>query len=196
MRQIKILKRLLLAALLIIILIAGGAWWLISYVAPDEKLTMEYNSIDVAQKMLDMVKRMEPVLVLTEAEVNDLIKKNMTKQLSENLKDSRDFPFADHFEIAGAAFELGDGQMLARIQLNYRERIPIELQIMYTVVWDNPNIVLLPESLSVKSINLPVSLLEPIETSLDLPAGELVQVEDVQVGVDGIKVRFKMQFSR
>jgi hypothetical protein len=175
------------------LLLGGAAWWLLSYIAPDEPLDMAYDSIDVKEKALDMIKRLKPELVLTEADINDLIKMHLESKLASREAGESAMELANGIRLEGVAFELEENKLAARMNVTYRDRIPAGLDAVYSLEWQPPNIVLRPESLSVKEIGLPLRLLEPIMIQLDLPAQDVVAVRDVRFLKDQIKVLFKLQ---
>lgn len=177
----KFLKRLLIVLIVLLLLIGGAAWWFLSYIAPDRPLHMNYNPIDVRQKAVDMVKRLKPELVLSEAEVNDLIKKHMDVDAFENVR------------VDGAQFELDGNRLLADLNITYLERIPAQIRAEYRLEWQNPNLALYPQSLSMKGIQLPLNMLETIVVPLDLPTGEMVKVQDVKFVDKQIKVLFDIK---
>ena len=78
------------------------------------------------------------------------------------------------------------------MNVTYKDRIPAELNAVYSLEWQSPNIVLRPQSLSLKEIALPLSMLETIVIPLDLPAQDIVTVRDVS-SKDQIKILFKLQ---
>ncbi|MGM0882236.1 MAG: hypothetical protein ACQEXQ_14500 [Bacillota bacterium] len=189
----KAIRRLMTAVVLIILLVGGAAWWLLSYIAPDEPLDMAYESIDVKEKALDMAKRLKPELVLTEADINNMIKMHLESKLASREAGASSMELANGIRLDGAAFELEEDKLAARMNVTYRDRIPAELDAVYSLEWQPPNIALRPKSLSVKEIGLPVSLLEPIIIPLDLPADDIVAVRDVQFLKDQVKVLFKLR---
>ncbi|MDQ6421325.1 hypothetical protein RB620_18015 [Paenibacillus sp. LHD-117] len=179
----KLVRRLLLAIVFLILLIVGAGWWVLSYVAPDQELDLSYQTIDVREKATDMVKRLKPELVLTEADINHLIKMNLSPDI------------ADHVMVDGANFSLEKDRLIADMNVTYRDRIPMAVQAEYRLEWQDPNIALRPQSLKVKDIELPVDLLDTIIVPLDLPTGNVVEVKDVRFEADAIRVLFKLNIS-
>lgn len=177
----KALKRLFLTLVILLVLAAGAAWWLLSYIAPDEELDLSYQNIDVRQKATDMVKQLKPELVLTEADVNNLIKKNMDPRINE------------HVVVDGAAFDLEGDRLIANMNITYRDRVPMAVRAEYLLEWQDPSLVLRPQSLTMKGIELPLDMLETIVVDLDLPAGDMAKVKDVRF--DGGAVRVEFGFS-
>ena len=176
----RFLKRLYLTLIVLVVVAAGAAWGLLSYIAPDERLDLNYNPIDIKQKALDMVTQLNAELVLTEQDVNALIKKHLKRDIAENVR------------LDGAKISLNGDRLIADLNVTYMERIPAQVKAEYQLEWQVPNLVLRPQLLSVKGIGLPLGLLETITVPLDLPAGDVVEVKDVQFESDRIKVLFKV----
>lgn len=175
----KALKRLFLAIVILLVLATGAAWWLLSYIAPDEELDLSYQNIDVRQKATDMVKQLKPELVLTEADVNNLIKKNMDPSINE------------HVVVDGANFDLAGDRLIANMNITYRDRVPMAVRAEYVLEWQEPTLALRPQSLTMKGIELPLDMLKTIVFDLDLPTGDLVQVSEVRFPGDTVTVLFK-----
>lgn len=178
--MVKALKRLFIAIVILLLLAVGGGWWLLSYVAPDEELDLTYQNIDVRQKATDMVKQLKAELVLTEADINNLIKKNLDPNVGEQVV------------IDGAAFDLEGDRLIANMNVTYRDRVKAAVRAEYRLEWQNPNLALRPQSLAVKGFELPVNLLDTIIVNLDLPIGDMVEVRDVRFEGESVRVLFKL----
>jgi hypothetical protein len=176
----KVFKRLFITLGVLIVLVGGAVWWLLSYIAPDKQLDLNYSSIDLKEKAMDMARRLEPELILTESDVNNLIKKHLHPDV------------ADGVRLDGAQFHLSGDRLIADLNVTYRERISAQLQAEYRMEWQEPNLTLRPQSLSVKGIELPIDLLDTIIVPLDLQSGELVFVQDVRFESKQVKVLFKI----
>lgn len=176
----RVVKKLFIALIVLLLILAGAAWWLLSYIAPDKTLDLQYNPIDVKQKALEMAKQLKPELVLTESEVNDLIKKHLNPNIAEDVR------------LDGAEFKLEDNRLLADLNITYRDRIPVQVQAEYVWEWEEPNLVLRPQALMVKGFGLPLSLLSTVVVPLEMPAGDVIAVKDVEFANNRIKVLFKL----
>lgn len=180
-RMKKFMGRLFIFLLFLVLLAGGGLWWFSSYIAPDQERDLAYGTIDVREKALDMIKAMKPELVLSETDINNLIKKNMDPDISEKVT------------VDGADFTLEGSLLLADLNITYYGRIPAEVQAAYDMEWDGTKITLQPVSLRLKDISLPVSMLETITVPLDLPVDDMVKVEEVRFEAGQVKVLFRIQ---
>ncbi|WP_138754892.1 hypothetical protein [Paenibacillus sinopodophylli] len=191
----KILKRLMLLLVVILLLLGGALWWLVSYVAPDEQLDLSYAPIDVKGKALDMVKNLKPELVLTETDLDHLIKQNLKNDYGIGDANSSAIMLREDVRLDGARFELEENRLVAHLNVTYKERLPAALEAVYALEWQPPNIVLRPQSLFLKKSRLPLSMLDTIIIPLDLPAYDVVTIGDVQFEQERIRIGFKLQFS-
>lgn len=189
----KTIRRLLIALVLFLLLLVGGVWWLLSYIAPDEQLDLAYEPFDVKQQVFSMVKKMKPELVLTESNINNLIKMSLKSKLSSGGQSPPEI--GKDVQLEGAYFELEQDKLIARMNVRYKDRIPAAFDAVYTLEWQEPNIVLVPQSLSLKKFDLPISMLETITIPLDFPRQDVVTVQDVQFLVDQIIIKFKINLS-
>ncbi|WP_141502145.1 hypothetical protein [Paenibacillus luteus] len=189
----KFFKRLLTTIIVFVLLLGGASWWLLSYVAPEEQLDMSYEAIDVKDKALNMIKSLKPELILTEADINHLIKMHMNDDYVDSASGDAAMGLDKNIRIDGARFELEEDKLIARLNVTYKDRIHAGLDAVYSLEWQSPNIVLRPQALSLKKLKLPVSMLDTIIVPLDLPASDVVTVTDVQFLLDQIKIRFKLQ---
>jgi hypothetical protein len=127
-----------------------------------------------------MVKQLKPELVLTETVVNNLIKKNLEPRINEQVV------------VDGARFDLEGDRLIANMNITYRDRVPIAVRAEYRLEWQDPNLALRPQALTMKGIELPLGMLETIVVDLDLPTGDLVKVSEVRFQGETVNVLFKL----
>jgi hypothetical protein len=190
---VRVIKRLMTVIIVFAVFIGGAGWWLISYIKPEEKLDMSYTPIDVKEKALAIVKKLKPELVLTESDINHLIKMHMIKEYASSDNGVSYLELEKDIRLDGAHFELEEDRLIARMNVTYKNRIPAELDAVYSLEWQAPDIVMRPQSLSIKGISLPIGALETNIIPLDLPSRDIVTVEDVRFEQDSIKINFKFQ---
>ncbi|MHA7966583.1 hypothetical protein ACX93W_20950 [Paenibacillus sp. CAU 1782] len=179
----KAMGRLLAVLLVLVLIIGGGIWWFLSYIAPDQERDLSYQSIDVGAKALEMIRALKPELVLSEADVNSLIKRHMEPEFSENIK------------IDGADFKLEKNRLLADLNITFAGRIPAEIKAEYDLEWKGDELVLHPASLHLKGITLPSDRLETIVVPLGLPSVDIVKIKDIQFETGQIKVLFQLDIT-
>lgn len=180
------IKRLVVAIALLLALLLAGGWWFISYIAPQQKLDLTYEPINISAKALDMVKRLKPELIITEEDVDNLVK----MQLQDGAANQTLPP---NVKLDGAQIELNGDQLLAHLNVTYLNTIPAELLVTYQLSWQAPNIVVEPVSVNLKGIALSTDNLERITIPLEMSIQNLVTVSDVRFEGDHIVVKLQMQ---
>ncbi|RIX60257.1 hypothetical protein D3P08_01390 [Paenibacillus nanensis] len=177
----RVFKRLFITLVVLVIIVGGAIWGLLRYIAPDQQLNLNYSPIDVKQKALDMVKELKPELVLTEEDVNNLIKKHLDPIIKEDVR------------VEGAKFHLVEDRMIADLNVTYRQKIPAQIRAEYGLKWEDHQLILEPKDLSLKSIRLPSDILEKVSIPIDLPADEVISIKDVKFETGQIRVKFHMK---
>lgn len=177
----KTLKRVIAAIVIVVVLAAGSALWLKSYIAPQQELDLSYEPIDLKQKLLDMISRLEPVLILSEEDINNLIK----MQLSTNGIGSN-----PDIQVDGAKFELDDGKLIAHVNVTYKDRLPVGAEIVYRLAWQAPAIIMEPESVRIRGLRLPASLVD--SQTIELPESEVVKINDIVFDRNQVKIGFSL----
>ena len=173
----KTLKR-LFAWLMIILLVAVIITVsLIIYIRPSDNLDLNYSNISIADKILENVQKRSLDIELTQREVNNLIKKNLIPEYSEDIT------------IKGADFQLRDGGIIALLHIKYRGVVDAQIVADYDLTWNKPNLQLVPVSLAMKKIKLPVQLLEPINVPIELPADDIVSIKTMNVTTVSVKLK-------
>jgi hypothetical protein len=160
-------KRWIVLPLFIVFIIILLCLGLFTYIAPSKQLTMDYTPIKLENKILDMARNLNTELVLTETEINALIKKNMDPQLNKRLL------------IEGAHFTLEDNILHANLNVLVNDSVPAELHASYRISWDAPDLRLQPIGFKLKDIKLPNSWLD--EISFPIYEGE-----DAIIGIDSL----------
>ncbi|MFC4775973.1 hypothetical protein ACFO9Q_04160 [Paenibacillus sp. GCM10023252] len=174
--------RILFTSILILILLLGGACWgLLRYAAPEEELTLSYEPIDLQSKALAMARKLKPELILTEEDMNNLVKSSLAQAPL----------LSPDFTLQGARVELEGDRLIVHLNVTYRDRIPVGAVAEYRMSWEEPNVRLQPVSLKVKGIQLPEDRLEPILVPLDLRELKVIQVREVIFDGDRIRLLFR-----
>jgi hypothetical protein len=166
-----------LLIVLIFLAVVGGVAGMY-YIRPDPTLTLNHESVPVKQKALDMVKRMSFEMVLTEEDVNNVLKQS----LAQNPHRSKDV------EVRGAHFTLAGDRLISDFNLLWKNRIPAGLQVTYRLAWHAPNLTATVESVKLKDFSLPNDSVE----NLTLPVGQELpkplKIKDVEFGEGELKI--------
>jgi hypothetical protein len=177
------LKWSIIVIVLLIAVAAGGGLWLRSYVAPTEKLDLAYDRISIKDKAIEMVQKRKLEIVLSEADVNNLIKSQLQSGDSESLPPDT--------TLDGARFELNGDKLIAHLNMTYRNILPLGMLATYKMTWQAPNLIIEPLSLTVKNYDLGQDRLERIVVPIELPS--LISIRDIQFQGNQIVIQLQLQ---
>lgn len=163
-------KRWIVVPLVIVGILFLLVFGLLTYIAPSKELTMDYKPVQLEEKLLTMVQNLNTELVLTEADVNALIKMNMDTKPHQRLL------------IEGAHFSLLDNKLHAELNVLVNDAVRAQLHASYGISWNEPELKLKPIELKLKNIKLPTSWLEEISFPL-------YESEDSLIGIDSLSTR-------
>lgn len=154
-----------MTTLIVIIVIAAIAVIaLIQYARPSQKLTMNYTQISMGEKLSYMVSNLKTELILSERDIDALIKQNMDQQLNE------------YTYIDGAKFYIESDILHANLNVTFANKVKAEINATYDVAWNDPKLTLTPQTLSIKDIPLPTSWLETIVIPIYEPNDSMIQI--------------------
>ncbi|MDF2671384.1 MAG: hypothetical protein K0R67_3690 [Paenibacillus sp.] len=164
---------------MVVLLFTGYVLWSIR---PKETLDMSYDKIAISQKIMDMAVRRSLELRLTEEDLNNLMK----RELSEMTLPS-------HVQIEGARLEQRGQMMTAHVQLRLYNLVRAEASLDFLMKWNSPNLQIEHVKTEVGRWNLPLSRyqVDPVVISLDKELPALVAIKDVVFEADQIMVSFK-----
>ncbi|WP_027086033.1 hypothetical protein [Cohnella panacarvi] len=168
-----------LVVLLIVAVIAALAG--LFYIRPTEPLDLNARTVPIKERALDMVKRTSLELIVTEADVNNLLK----AKLAEDPIVRQDI------EVTGAKFTVLGDLLVADLNVLWKDLVPSTLRIVYRLSWDNPNIVATVEEARIKGISLPNSAVAGFVVPLGDELPKPLKVERVEWGVGDLKVKLK-----
>lgn len=174
------MKKLFKFALLFIIIITIMFLGFIQYSKPTQNLTMNYAPIDIQEKIKHMVTSLKTELVLTESDLDALIKQNLNPILN------------NYMYISGATFQVEDSILYAKLIITTGNKILTEVQVTYDVSWSEPNFILNPRSLHIKDLPLPTSLLESIIIPIYDTSNSLVKISSVKNEGNNLIVKWKL----
>lgn len=177
------LKWLILVIVLLAAVVAGGGLWLKSYVAPSEQLDLAYDPVSIKDKAMEMVQKLKPEIVLSEADVNNLIKSQLQSGSPESLPPDT--------TLDGARFELSGDRLIAHLNMTYRDFLPLGMLATYKMTWQAPNLILEPLSLSVKDYDLGKERLDRIVVPIELPS--LISIGEMQFQDNQIVIKLQLR---
>ncbi|MCU6796648.1 MULTISPECIES: hypothetical protein [Paenibacillus] len=150
--------------LILCILLLGVSY---AYAQPDRLLDLNYSEISVRDKLTDMLANRRLEVVLTESEVNDLLKKTLSSRAQLN----------EDWKLSGAQFNLKGNQWTADVTLMYKDKWPIGAQLFFTVKWEDPFLTATHTGTQIKQLSVPMDWFQlqplqiPLNDYLPKPAG-------------------------
>jgi hypothetical protein len=178
-------KRLLLFIFCLLIVIGGVVAWAVWYVRPAQPLDLAYRDVSLAAKFNEMVRNRQPAFELTEADINNLLK----KQVGENPVLTADL------RITGANFNVDKDLLTADVNLLYKDKFPAGVRLHYYLDWKEPDLKITYKDAAVKGFTLPASWFRPKDYNININ-GQLpgpVGVKEVVFGDKSVKVWLKLQ---
>ncbi|GGA09052.1 hypothetical protein GCM10008018_63380 [Paenibacillus marchantiophytorum] len=178
------LKKILITAICLLLILLLAVVLLIRHVKPTETLDLSYQEISIGSKIADIIKTRKLDVQLTEQDLNDLVK----KQLSAHQQLPHDF------QLDGAKLTLNGSHLEADLNLRWRDKVPIAAQMQFALAWNPPNVVIQPVRTSVKGMQLPNEWLhlEPISFSLEEHLPALIGVKNVVFQDKAVVVQLKV----
>lgn len=139
------------------------------YIKPNEQLNLEANKIDVQEKITYMITNFKSEVILTEQDIDGLIKQNFNPQIGS------------HLVVDGAYFYIEKNILHAKLNVKYRNKVAAELNAQYSFELNDSGVVSIkPLSLQLKDINLPTTLLTPITFQLYDMKNSMVKITKIQ----------------
>lgn len=182
----RVIRRIILIMFILIVILIAGA---IGYISPDKELDLNYATIDLKEKIMEMLSNHKPEIELSRDELNNLAKKNLIKYLSEH-KQSVD--------ITGANFDFNGQEVAASLNGKWG-LIPFGATITFHMESEGNELILYYRSTTIRKINIPDSFipmsLSPIRIALKDHLPNLVEVDKLKFRTDGILLSFKIDWS-
>ncbi|MFC5531515.1 hypothetical protein [Cohnella yongneupensis] len=173
----KMFVGLVLFLILAIIAVVAGLF----YIKPTEELDLTHRKVPIKERAIDMVKRTSLELIVTEADVNNLLKTKL----------SEDPIVQKNVEVTGAKFTVIGDLLIADLNVLWKDLVPSSLRIVYRLHWESPNIIATVEEAKIKSISLPSSAIAGFVIPLGDELPKPLKIEKIDWGVGEIKVKLK-----
>jgi hypothetical protein len=176
------IKKVLIALGVLIIIVLLFAAYVLWSIRPKETMDMSYQQISISEKIKDMVVRRSLELRLSEADMNNLMKRELAEQ-----------PLPPNVQIEGARLDQRGQMMTAHVQLLLNNLIRAEASLDFLVKWEAPNLRIEHVKTNVGPWNLPLSRyqVDPVLIPLDKELPSLVAIRDVVFEPSQVVVSFK-----
>ncbi|BFH65293.1 hypothetical protein [Paenibacillus azoreducens] len=180
----KILFRIVLTLIVLAVIVCGVGIW---YIAPDKKLDLRYQDIDVKAKAVEMLKTQKPEITLSGSELNELAKKELLKHLG-------DIP--QQITVTGAEFHFSGQEVTTDINGKWNGMIPFGAELTFFMEASGSVLELHHESTRIKSLRIPSAQLGlgSIEVHLKDHLPEMLTVDQIQFLQEGVKLTFKVDW--
>lgn len=176
------MRKLILFLFVLLVIVGGSGVYGLYYIRPDPTLTLDYEPLSLKDKALDMAKRLSPELVLTEEDVNNLLK----QALAEHPKQSPDV------EVLGARFTLEGNRLQADLRLLWKGRVTAGMQVDYLLGWSEPNLTADVESVKLKGIKLSSGLTQDLAVPIGEELPPLIRIRNIEFGEREIRIRLDL----
>lgn len=177
----KWLKR--IAAIVLSAVLTGAA--ILWYIKPSEPLDLIYEPVPFRQKIAEMAKNLKFSVLLTEQELNDLMKQKLAEraQLSEKLR------------VTGARLEQNGTIATAYINLMYAERVPIGAVFSFQLEWAEPNLAIRHTGTRIRGLDIPLAWLrlDPVFIAFEQHLPPFIAVKNITFHPSGVTVSFGLK---
>ncbi|THF78001.1 hypothetical protein [Cohnella fermenti] len=170
-----------IALFVLILVVVGIVIVAYRYAAPQQELDLRYEDVPLRDRAIDMAKRLSTTLVLSEEDVNNLAK----AQLAENpirMKDA---------ELTGVQFRLGDGALIADVNVEAMGRIPIGMTLTYDVEWVSPNLIARVSDARIRGIHLPADSFAEVTIPLGSELPDWLKIKEVRIEAGQAAIEFQ-----
>lgn len=175
------MKKLFIGLFILLLLAVIGGVGALYYIKPDQTLDLAHSNVPLKDRALDMLRRMSPELIVTEADVNNLMKAS----LAENPQ------VQDDLRVTGAHFTLEGQRLIADLNVLWKEKVPAGMRITYLLSWENPEVVASVEEAKVKGISLPLSYISGFTIPLGDELPKPLKIKELKWGGGEIRVSFQ-----
>ncbi|MCZ8519219.1 MULTISPECIES: hypothetical protein [Paenibacillus] len=178
----RVLVRTFFLAGVLLVFVAALLLW---FVRPQQPLDLTYSELPLKEKAADMIRSRKLEVVLTEGEVNDLLKKAVAArpQVSPNVR------------MTGAAFHLEGAALSADVRLLYRDRWEAEGRLYFDLVWQDPYLTAVHTGTEIRGFRLPAGMweLDPLQAELNSYLPQAASIRDLHFEEKGVRVGFRLR---
>ncbi|MBP1966828.1 hypothetical protein [Paenibacillus aceris] len=177
------LKKLFVFAIAVIVILTAAAAMIIRHIKPTEDLDLNYEEISIASKVADIVKNRKLEVQVSEQDLNNLVKKQLAAHQT----------LPNGVRIEGAKLTLQGADLVADVNVRWQDKVPVGAQLLFTLAWDPPNVVIQHQSTMIKGMQLPKEWLQlaPIELSIEDHLPLLIGVKDVRFEEKAVYIQLK-----
>ncbi|MDD9271388.1 hypothetical protein ACFPES_30565 [Paenibacillus sp. GCM10023248] len=177
------LKKLFIFIVAVLIVGSVAGVFIIRHIKPAEDLDLNYQNISIGSKVADIVKNRKLEVQVTEEDLNNLVK--------QQLAAHSELP--NGIRVEGAKVTLQGANLVADLNVNWQDKVPVGAQLLFTLAWNPPNLIIEHQSTQVKGVRIPREWVQlaPIEIPIEEHLPLLIGVKDVQFQEKSIVVQLK-----
>lgn len=164
-------------------LLAAGAAY---YVKPQETLDMQYRELNTTAQVTEMIRNRRFTLVLSELELNDLMKRSLSGNVS----------LPSQVKLDGARFRLQGDRLYADLNVRLWSAVPVGVTAEYQLVWRRPELVFEYGGARIRDVELPPSMLLLPEIVVNLDSMLPPAVTAAKVTFEPKQLVIGLQFKR
>jgi hypothetical protein len=172
--------------LVILAVISFGLFWAaVQAVKPDQSLDLNYKEVSVVEKTLDIVKNRKLEVQLTEQDLNNLVK----KQLSQHAV------MPNNVTITGAQFKLDGNRVEADVNLLWNHNVAAAAKLFFLMEWKNPDLEITHLSTQIKQMQVPQEWfhLNPIRIPMAQNMPKMIGIKDIAFDPDAIRIMLMLK---
>nr|WP_245247433.1 MULTISPECIES: hypothetical protein [unclassified Paenibacillus] len=162
--------------------LAAGVLW---FVRPAEPLDLSYGQLDLRGKLTDMLMSRRMETVLTEREVNDLLKQALTHRPEVR----------PGVTLTGAAFVLQGERLSADVNLLVQQRLEVGAKLWFELSWKEPYLTALHTGTEIRGRSVPLEWLrlEPLRIELNEYLPTRISIREMAFEGSTVRLSLKMR---
>ncbi|WP_261381440.1 hypothetical protein [Paenibacillus cremeus] len=164
------------------VLLAAGLVW---YVKPVQPLDLAYTELPLRDKLASMLVTRKLEITLTEAEVNQLLKKALAAHAQVR----------PDVTITGAKFAQQGDRLVADVNLLVGGQLEAGARLNFDLAWQEPNLIAVHTGTVIKQAAIPPAWfqLAPLQVNVNNYLPQLVAVKGFTFEPSGVKLSFKLR---
>jgi hypothetical protein len=181
----QLLRKLFYTIVILAVISFGLFWAAVQAVKPDQILDLNYKEVSVVEKTLNIVKNRKLEVQLTEQDLNNLVK----KQLSQHAV------MPHNVTITGAQFKLDGDRVEADVNLLWNHKVAAAAKLFFLMEWKNPDLEITHLSTQIKQMQVPQEWfhLNPIRIPLTQNMPKMIGIRDIAFDPDVIRIMLMLK---
>jgi hypothetical protein len=162
---------------------------LAAYVKPEQALDLRYAEVRLQNQLTEMLQSRKLELTLSEAEVNDLLK----KQIAMKLLDSSGAP--PQAVVQGAQFSQQGQQLVADVNALVKDQWEVGARLHFHLEWKEPYLTATHTKTEIKQTNVPLSWyqMKPLQVNLNEVLPKLIAIKGIHFDGKQLRISFKLR---